>query len=329
MSNAPDRRRARQAAHAWTFPEPGQPFHYPTLDDPTHGPLDVAPDPDSEQPWDGFGPAPIDEPHLQWQPDSPPPLEPAPDPAISYTPPPTHPAHGPMDALPRREDGSISPYYYCTPEEIAAGGLTPPPRRRRHDGATPERIARFIEILGVTASVSAACRASGLSRATVYKLRARADAGAFRQAWDEALAQAVGVLADVAFERAVLGWQEPVFHGGHRVGSRTRYDNRLLQFLLRVRDPHRFAPVDELDRWKRHRAVEGGGGAERLAAGVEQAEQAWAHAPLPPPPEPMPADRALAWARGETLPPPLDAPPVPVLPDRDRDDPVRASNLST
>lgn len=313
MSNARTRRRRRrQAATSWQIPQPGQPFRYPNDDDPTHGPLDITP----VEPEDEWATRErLDAPVLDWQPDSPPPLHPAPAPASSYTPPPTHPAHGPMDAIPRREDGSIPAYYYCTPEEIAAGGLVPGPLRHRHDGATPERIARFIETLGVTASVSAAARASGLSRATVYKLRARADAGVFRQAWDEALRQSIGVLADVAYERAVLGWQEPVFHQGRRVGSRTRYDNRLLQFLLRVRDPHRFAPVDELGAWARHRPLENEGGLDRLAHDVEQAEQAWCDAPAPLPAPPTPADRALAWARGEPT------QPVPRLQDRDSEAP--------
>lgn len=30
-----------------------------------------------------------------------------------------HPAHGRVRKLPRREDGSIDPYYYCSPEDIA------------------------------------------------------------------------------------------------------------------------------------------------------------------------------------------------------------------
>ena len=41
--------------------------------------------------------------------------------------PPTHPDHGPMDKLPRQEDGRFSNYYYCSKEEIAATADLPGP----------------------------------------------------------------------------------------------------------------------------------------------------------------------------------------------------------
>jgi hypothetical protein len=113
----------------------------------------------------------------------------------------------------------------------------------------------------------------------------------FRAAWDEAAKLCVGVLGETAFERAVNGVQEQVWYKGQMVGYREKHDNRLLMFLLRVRDPLNYAPLDDLQGWQRHRAIEGGNQGlgptlDRLAA----AEKAWSEAETEPPRLPAPAD---------------------------------------
>jgi len=171
--------------------------------------------------------------------------------------PPTHPDHGPMELVSRQEDGSIAAYYYCSKEELADFDVkNPPPRRHRHDGWTVERQKTFLETLAASASVSDAARAVDMSRTSAYKLYNRADAGAFRAAWDQALAAARNVLASTAYDRAINGVEEIVYHKGTRVGVRWKYSDRLLMFLLRVRDPLNFAPLDDLQGWLRHRDVE-------------------------------------------------------------------------
>lgn len=199
---------------------------------------------------------------------------------------PTHPDHGPMHLIPRQEDGTISTYYYCTQDELDRMDVAEaPPRRHRRDGWTPERMKEFIRALRATASVSDAANAVGLSRQSAYKLYAEPDAGAFRDAWNEALRGAVGVLAATAFDRAVNGVEEIVYHQGRRVGVKHRYDNRLLTFLLRVRDPFNYAPVDDLDGWRRHRALEGPRPVEPALDRLAAAETEWgrrlAHEPAP------------------------------------------------
>jgi len=114
----------------------------------------------------------------------------------------------------------------------------------RHDGFTPERQAAFLEALAACGHVSAAAEAVGLSRTAVYNLRNRADdaGAAFRSAWDTALKNAVAVLAETAFERAIVGVREPVFYKGEQVGERVRHNDRLLMFLLRTLDPDTYGP---------------------------------------------------------------------------------------
>lgn len=65
--------------------------------------------------------------------------------------------------------------------------FAPVPLKARHDGWTPARQRRFVEVLAATRSIVRACRAVGMTRAGAYKLRDRPDAAQFRLAWDAAL----------------------------------------------------------------------------------------------------------------------------------------------
>lgn len=120
------------------------------------------------------------------------------------------------------------------------------PPAQRHDAITPERRRRFLEALAATGSVSEAARQAGASRQSFYALRARNDQPDFCRAWDYAMAGATQILADAAYERAIDGVEEPVYWRGELVGTRRRYNDALLLQLLRVRDPHQFAPLPDL-----------------------------------------------------------------------------------
>ena len=63
----------------------------------------------------------------------------------------------------------------------------PVPVRTRRDGWTVERQADFLGLLAETGSVIAACEAVGMSRKSVYRLRALPGAESFAAAWDAAL----------------------------------------------------------------------------------------------------------------------------------------------
>ena len=151
----------------------------------------------------------------------------------------------------------------------------PPPRRSRHDGWTPEKQAEFLEILAATGSVSEACTAVDRSRRSAYALRNRADATAFRDGWDAALRASLAVLESTAFDRAVNGQEEIVYYKGQRIGVRWKYDNRLLMFLLRVRDPLRYAPLDDLQGWLRHRDIEPPTTLDAPVERLVEAEREW------------------------------------------------------
>jgi hypothetical protein len=129
---------------------------------------------------------------------------------------------------------------------VAQGGELPPftpvPRQgNRHDGWTPERQRAFIEALADTGSVAAACKAVDMSTVGAYHLRRQPGAEPFRAAWQAALHLGVSRIEDVAMDRALNGVEEPLYSYGKLVGTRTRYNDRLLMFILRNRAPERFA----------------------------------------------------------------------------------------
>jgi hypothetical protein len=128
---------------------------------------------------------------------------------------------------------------------IAKGGelptFTPVPRKcARHDGWTPQRQIAFIEALADTGSVDAACKAVNMSAEGAYYLRRQPGAEGFRAAWAAALDLGVQRIEDVAMDRALNGVDEPLYSYGQLIGTRKRYNDRLLMFMLRNRAPERF-----------------------------------------------------------------------------------------
>jgi hypothetical protein len=103
---------------------------------------------------------------------------------------------------------------------------TPVPATVRHDGWTAARKAQFLEALAGDGNVRAACARVGLSREAAYRLRRR-DA-LFARAWAGAQLQAREIVGEVLGTRALEGIEEQVWHRGEVVGTRRRYDTRLL-----------------------------------------------------------------------------------------------------
>ncbi|WP_242183382.1 hypothetical protein [Sphingomonas sp. CARO-RG-8B-R24-01] len=111
--------------------------------------------------------------------------------------------------------------------------FAPVPRKYRHDGWTPERQKAFIEALADTGCVSRAAAMVNMAQANCYTLRRAPSAEEFRRAWDAALDFGLQRLKDIAFERAIEGYQVPVFVGGRLMGYRRKTNDALLMFCLR------------------------------------------------------------------------------------------------
>ena len=115
-------------------------------------------------------------------------------------------------------------------------------RKRRVDGWTHTRQRKFIEVLADTGSVKRAAREADMSEQSCYRLRRAPGAENFARAWDAAIDEASHRLIDIAFDRAVNGVTEKILDkNGDCIATKSRYNDRLLMFLLRAHKPDRYA----------------------------------------------------------------------------------------
>jgi hypothetical protein len=85
---------------------------------------------------------------------------------------------------------------------------------------------RFLDHLAVHGNVRAACALVGISAETAYRLRRRDFE--FGEAWAAALVLARASAEQVLADRALNGVEEAIFYRGELVGTRLRFDGRLL-----------------------------------------------------------------------------------------------------
>lgn len=120
----------------------------------------------------------------------------------------------------------------------------PVPLRARRDGWSVVRQCAFLAQLYLTGSAAAAAQAVGMSRASAYRLRARAEAQGFAHAWDVVLAPPgagrVGapatdwrkVTLEALIARVSAGLVQPQIYRGQMVGIRRKADNSALLRLI-------------------------------------------------------------------------------------------------
>jgi len=119
----------------------------------------------------------------------------------------------------------------------------------------PPRIAAFLAAIRVMPCVARAAEAAGINKSAHY-MKLRRDK-AYAQLFADSLQIGVDSLADVAIERAQMGWEEPLVYQGHfcypaKLDKKTgkhvpdkkkgpltvrKIDNRLLEFVLSRRHP--------------------------------------------------------------------------------------------
>lgn len=144
---------------------------------------------------------------------------------------------------------SLTPYIDAHGFDPTEFKWVPVRRRPRKDGWSEARQRLFIEALADSACVQTAATTARMSVQSAYALRRAPGGEAFAAAWAAALQQGALKLADVAFERALLGVQEPVFdRAGIAIGCKTRYSERLMIFLLRAHLPERYAHAHRTER---------------------------------------------------------------------------------
>ena len=127
-------------------------------------------------------------------------------------------------------------------EAGAAGDAEERALRLRHDGFTPARQKQFIETLGQTGCVRDACRVAGVSTTTAYRARGRLG-GVFARQWEAALAMASSSLEVLAWERAVIGIEEPVVSAGKLVCTRMKRSDSIFRLLLQASNTEKFGRI--------------------------------------------------------------------------------------
>lgn len=110
---------------------------------------------------------------------------------------------------------------------VAVGETAP---RERWDGWSDVRRRAFLRALAETGEIGTSADRVGMSRSAVT--RAKASDPDFAAACAAALARSLPCLEQVAWERAVEGWDEEIVHGGKVTGTRRRYSETLLRTLL-------------------------------------------------------------------------------------------------
>lgn len=155
----------------------------------------------------------------------------------------------PTDLLPSAEPGDSSEtggevFRDPPPGATPFDGVPLEDSRKRLAGWSAERQRVFLVNLAETGSVHLASAAARITARSAYRLRARSPA--FAAAWDTADQLAVGRLSAIAFDRAINGRTEQVWHEGVLVAEKRLPSDRLLMWLLARLDPRRFAAPWEL-----------------------------------------------------------------------------------
>lgn len=101
-----------------------------------------------------------------------------------------------------------------------------PPAPSFEHAWSSERKVRFLDRLAAKGNVRAACAFVGMSRESAYRLRRRDPL--FARGWAAALVLARDLGAEVLADRAVEGVEEEIYYRGELIGTRRRYDSRLL-----------------------------------------------------------------------------------------------------
>lgn len=96
---------------------------------------------------------------------------------------------------------------------------------------------KFLAVLRRTGNVSTAAKRVKISRQNAYEHRNRH--AVFGALWDDAVEDRTDVLEQALYERALYGWDEPVFgslpgeHAGSgEVGVRRKFDNALARWIV-------------------------------------------------------------------------------------------------
>jgi hypothetical protein len=140
------------------------------------------------------------------------------------------------EPAPREIIGETLPAPWEAEDYVGADGCG----RQRHDAFTLPRRQAFLKTLTKTGCILDACRATGVSKSTVYNL----------QDSDEEFSRHCRLAVDMAnvpvelaaWERGVTGIEEEVIRGGKVVGTRLKRSDSILRLLLQGSNRKKYGP---------------------------------------------------------------------------------------
>lgn len=146
--------------------------------------------------------------------------------------------------LSRTPDGSSQPILSVVgnTDDGSNGGTRQRKRRTKPQDLDDSWYGTFLGALSQRPNVSEACAAAKVGRETVYERRTKDPL--FAAAWDNAREDAADIARGAAWDKAVNGWDEPVFgrvewlEGEYvigamqEIGSKHQYDSSLLKVIL-------------------------------------------------------------------------------------------------
>jgi len=139
------------------------------------------------------------------------------------------PLNSAPDGAHQASPGDPMPWEIAPPEENG---------RQRRDAFTGARKQVYLKALAKTGCILDACRITGIFSSTVYNHQS-SDPD-FAHNCELAVALAATPIELTAYERAVVGQEEPVIRGGKVVGTRIKRSDYMLRILLhRRRRPFR------------------------------------------------------------------------------------------
>lgn len=111
---------------------------------------------------------------------------------------------------------------------------------------TAKRKDRFLAVLADAGNVSEACRQTGTSRDTVYKIKKKDEA--FARRWDSAIEVAADKLEAEVLRRALKGVEVPLHYQGMLTGHTiTKYSDALAMFILKGLRPEKYADRQKVE----------------------------------------------------------------------------------
>jgi len=156
-------------------------------------------------------------------------------------------AANPSARMDRRISSSVSADSHPHASKSGAN----PPAKRPTEGKwydiTPDKQADFLRYLSNGEKHCVALKLVGLEWRTVSAYMTHDPA--FKELYEEAVRirnEYVGILREEsADDRAINGWEDPIYQGGVKVGERRLFSDRLMELRLKATDPGKYADRHE------------------------------------------------------------------------------------